>query len=89
MKNRDNSILCLKTNICYTTVSNHEQLDEKELTSALNEFDPIWEALNPRERIRLIHLIVKRIDYHGGEGMLNITFHETGIKKLTEEISLA
>ena len=69
--------------------ANHKQLDEKEMTSALHEFDPIWEALNPRERIRLIHLIVKRIDYHGAEGLLNITFHETGIKKLTEEIALA
>jgi hypothetical protein len=32
-------------------------LDEKELTSSFHEFDPIWEALNPRERTRLIHLL--------------------------------
>ena len=64
--------------------SNSERLNEKELMSTLHKFDPIWEALNPRERIRLIHLIVKRIDYDGAEGMLSITFHETGIEKLTE-----
>ena len=69
--------------------ADHEQLDEKELMSALHEFDPIWEALLPREKTRLIHFLIKKIDYDGAGGMLSITFHQTGIKKLTEEIALA
>ena len=70
-----------------------EQIDKKKSEfadeSILEGFDPIWESLLPRERTRLIHLIIKRIDYDEGEGTLSITFHKTKSKILTEEPALA
>jgi site-specific DNA recombinase len=70
-----------------------EQIDKKksefEDESILEGFNPIWESLLPRERTRLIHLIIKRIDYDGGEGTLNITFNKTESKTLAEEPALA
>ena len=63
----------------------NERVDERELTTAIEGFDPIWESLSPRERTRLIHLIVERVGYDGGEGNLNITFRPTKIKTLVNE----
>jgi len=31
--------------------------------------------------------VIHRIDYHGGEGTLEMTFRDTGIKTLTEELA--
>ena len=67
---------------------NSELVDETELTSALEGFDPIWESLSPRERIRVIHLLIEKIGYDGGEGTLSITFHPTEIKTLVEKSAI-
>jgi len=62
-----------------------ELIDEKELTSALKEFDPILESLSLRERTRVIQLLVERVGYDGEKGELSITFRSTGIKILAQE----
>ena len=66
-----------------------EKVEKRELTKALKDFNSIWESLLLRERVRLIHLLVKRIDYDGAEEMLSLTFHQTGIKTLVEDSCLA
>lgn len=62
-----------------------EMMDEKEATRALALFDPVWESLSPREQVRLIQLLVERVDYDGEKGTVSVTFHPTGIGALTEE----
>jgi site-specific DNA recombinase len=64
-----------------------QRLDEEEASEALRLFDPVWESLAPREQARVIHLLVERIDYDGGEGKLAIRFHPTAIKALTDELT--
>jgi len=59
-------------------------VDKIELSTELADFDSIWESLLPRERTRLIHLLIKRLDYDGAEGTMRITFHQTEIKTLVE-----
>ncbi|MDP8228392.1 MAG: recombinase family protein [Candidatus Electryoneaceae bacterium] len=71
------------------TKKKNELVDETELTSELEGFNSIWESLLPRERTRVIHLLIKRIDYDGGEGTLSIIFHSTGIKTLVENSAIA
>ncbi|RLC37127.1 recombinase family protein, partial [candidate division Kazan bacterium] len=66
-----------------------ESVDERELTAALADFDPVWESLSPRERTRLIHLLVERVGYDGDKGTLSITFRPAGIKTLAREAALA
>jgi site-specific DNA recombinase len=61
-------------------------LDEDDLKKALSIFDPVWEHLFPKEQARIVRLLIERIDYHGGEGTLEITFREAGIKTLCEEL---
>jgi site-specific DNA recombinase len=63
----------------------HERITEDEVAAALGTFDPVWEALSPREQARIVHLLVERVDYHGGNGTLSITFHPAGLKTLATE----
>jgi len=62
-----------------------EILDEHEAIEALAAFDPVWEALTPREQARLIELVVERVDYDGAAGKVSISFRPTGIKALTDK----
>ena len=60
-------------------------VDEDELRVALAQFDPVWEALVPREQARVIQLLVARVDYDGASGRLAMTFHPNGIRELAVE----
>jgi site-specific DNA recombinase len=62
-----------------------ERITEDEVSAALAGFDPVWNALSPREQSRVIHLLVERVDYDGGAGTLAITFHPSGLKALAAE----
>ena len=58
-------------------------VNEEDLRQALGLFDPIWDALLPRERIRILHLLLDKVDYR--DGKLGITFRPTGIRTLASE----
>ncbi|HPD29071.1 MAG TPA: recombinase family protein, partial [Phycisphaerae bacterium] len=62
-----------------------ELVDEKEAARALALFDPVWESLSPREQVRVMQLLVERVDYDGEKGTVSVTFHPTGIGALVEE----
>jgi site-specific DNA recombinase len=64
-----------------------ERITEQEVAAALGGFDPVWEALRPREQARIVQLLVERIDYDGGAGTIAITFHPAGLKTLAAERS--
>jgi site-specific DNA recombinase len=54
-----------------------------DLRQALGLFDPVWDALLPRERVRILHLLLEKVDYR--KGKLGLTFRPTGIRTLAEE----
>jgi site-specific DNA recombinase len=64
-----------------------EQVTQEEVERALAAFDPVWDALAPREQARIIQLLVERVDYDGGNDHVSITFHPAGIKSLADEIA--
>lgn len=66
---------------------NRELVDEHEAFAAFNAFDPVWEALAPREQARLLHLLIEQVDYDGAQGKVSITFYPAGIKTLAEELA--
>ena len=47
-------------------------------------FDPVWDALCPREQARIMHLLIRRVEYDGGKGTVSITFRPDDIKTLTK-----
>jgi len=66
-----------------------EMVDEREVEAALSVFDPVWETLSPRERARIIHLLVERVDYDGKNGTVSMTFRPNGIKTLAQQLEEA
>ena len=61
-------------------------MNEEEVAKALSLFDPVWETLPPRDQVRVMHLLVQRVDYDGEKGEVSVTFHPSGIKTLAEEL---
>ncbi len=60
-------------------------VDEREAVRSLALFDPVWDRLSPREQVRVMQLLVERVDYDGKKNTVSVTFHPTGIKSLVEE----
>jgi site-specific DNA recombinase len=57
-------------------------VDQNDVATALTAFEPVWEMLSPREKARVLGLLVERVDYDGKEGSVAITFRSTGIRDL-------
>jgi site-specific DNA recombinase len=64
-------------------------VDEKEIAKALTLFDPVWDTLAPREQVRVIRLLVRRVVYDGEQSTVSVTFHPARIKTLAEELEEA
>ena len=60
-------------------------LNPDELAGAVEAFDPMWDALPPSQKTKLVHLLVDRIEYDGQNESISITFHETGIKSFIQQ----
>jgi site-specific DNA recombinase len=63
-------------------MTDHEKqtIEDEQITKALADFDTLWTAMVPHEQVRLIHLLIERIDYDGKQGQVSITFHATGLQ---------
>jgi len=64
-----------------------ELVDAREVGDACRLFDPLWETLTAREQARILHLLIKGVDYDGPNETVSIIFHPTGIKTLANELS--
>ena len=62
-------------------------IDEEQAASTLALFDPVWQALTPAEQIRIVGLLVERVNYDGARGKVSIAFHAAGIRTLAEELA--
>jgi len=60
-------------------------LDEDELVGALEAFDPLWEQLNAKERERLVHLLVKRVEWDAETETITVTFNAEAESVVDEE----
>ena len=58
-------------------------VDGNDLREALGLFEPVWDALLPSERVRILHLLLEKVDYR--DGKLGLTFRPTGIRTLASE----
>jgi site-specific DNA recombinase len=48
-----------------------------EVAKALADFDPVWDALVPKEKASLLALLIERVEYDGTE--VAITFRGEGV----------
>ncbi len=58
-------------------------ISRSDLESAMAAFDPIWNVLTPREQARVLHLLIRRVEYDGEKGAVAITFRPDGIKAIS------
>ncbi len=60
---------------------------EDEAAAALSLFDPVWEALAPREQRRVVRLLVERVEYDGRRGKVAVRFRPAGVRTLARELA--
>ncbi|WP_020473426.1 recombinase family protein [Zavarzinella formosa] len=60
-------------------------LPEHEAREALARFDDVWDQLTPKERSKIVRLLVDRVDYDGRARTVSLTFHPDGLAALTAE----
>ena len=56
---------------------------------ALSLFDPVWDVLLPRERARILGLLLEAVEYDGTQGEVALTFYPLGIGRLAAEAASA
>lgn len=65
----------------------NDTVDEDELRRALQEFTPVWDELVPKERARLLRLLIEEVRYDGQAGEVTIEFRDHGIRALGHEVA--
>lgn len=62
-------------------------LDEETIRTTLQQFDPLWQQLTPRERQRILRLLIEEVRYDGQADELEIDFRDNGIGELVREVT--
>lgn len=62
-----------------------ELVDDADVAAAFADFDNVWQALSPREQVRLLHLLVSRVEYDAADSSIEVALHPTGIKSLADD----
>ena len=61
------------------------QFDESQLIEALGALEPVWDELYPAEQVRILRLLIERIDV-APDG-ISVTLHAAGIRSLVAELA--
>lgn len=62
-----------------------QEINQSDIQRVLADFDEVWDALLPREQVRVVSLLVDTVNFDGPGGNVAITFHTTGLKSLTQQ----
>ena len=62
-----------------------ELVSEGDVAAAFADFDNVWNALNPREQLRLLQLLISRVEFDAGDSTIELSFYPAGIKALAGE----
>ncbi len=65
----------------------NDTLDEAALHDALKQFTPVWDEMLPKERARVLRLLIEEVRYDGQAGELEIVFRDIGITAMAREIT--
>lgn len=60
--------------------------DEAQVRRVLAEFQKVWEHLQPRERHRVLRLLLVRARFDGNAGELHLDFRSNGLRALEREL---
>jgi site-specific DNA recombinase len=60
-------------------------VDESAIRDALQQFDSLWNELVPKERHRMLRLLIDEVRYDGQAGEVTMEFRDNGIRALGRE----
>jgi site-specific DNA recombinase len=60
---------------------------KEDVAGALGLFDPAWDGLVPREKAKLLRLLIDAVVYDGVAGQVAITWKPTGIATLAADVA--
>ncbi len=60
----------------------NDTVDETEIRGALQQFTGVWDELIPRERARVLRLLIAEVRYDGQAGEVTIEFRDHGTRAL-------
>jgi site-specific DNA recombinase len=69
-------------------VIEREAVSPDDVQRAIALFEPIWDMLFPRERSRILHLLLASAVYDGIKGELEFQFYPLGISRLAAEAAM-
>jgi len=64
-------------------------VDPDEVIGAIESFDPVWEAMTPKERATLIRGLVERVVYDAATESVSVTFREDAVSEPVGEVAVA
>lgn len=72
-------------------IDNHRpiRVSHAAIRKTLGELDKAWDTIPPRDRCRLMELLIERIDFDGVAGTIDITFHPAGLSSLGQDGNFA
>lgn len=73
------------TAVCRSLELQGVQINEDEIVMALHQLGEAWEQLYPAERIRIVKLMIERVDLVTGG--LKVKWHALGWKELIKEFA--
>jgi site-specific DNA recombinase len=59
-----------------------ERITPEDVDAAFADFESVWETLSPREQLRLLTLLIARVEFDAEESTVEVTYHLAGIKAL-------
>lgn len=62
-----------------------DPVDEDAIAEALAEFTRLWDELVPRERHRVLRLLIEEVRFDGHAGEVSIQFRDNGIRAIARE----
>lgn len=65
------------------------EVDPHAASMAMMQFTPLWEALTPNERTRLVNLLIERVDYDGVEQTIDVSFRPMGLATFAREATVS
>ncbi len=67
------------------TAAKQQEIDEGAVAALLTRFEPLWDALWPAERSRILGLLLEGIVYDGRDGSLAVKLRPDGIGALNDD----
>ena len=59
-----------------------QPIDEADLRTTLERFEPVWESLKSWEQVRVIRTLIERVTYNGKTNRVAVSFRSAGIRAM-------